>query len=147
MNNSVALPGRGSDERLRRRYAAERRFRLAGLAAVGLSAAFLAFLLFTMAWKGLGGFTHHEAALQIDFPRSDVMLDPAALKGPDGPDTVAGANLEGVLSQAAVEAYGPDAEEAFGGAAARELGRQLLEDPDLLSRKATLWLPVGGRGA
>ena len=36
--------------RVERRYAAERRFRLFGLAAVGVSVAFLAFLLVTMAW-------------------------------------------------------------------------------------------------
>ena len=37
--------------RIRRRYAAERRFRLLGLAAVLLSAGFLAFLLATMLAK------------------------------------------------------------------------------------------------
>src|SRR5215213_7939875 len=101
MNSAVAKRAGGSDKRLRRRYAAERRFRLAGLFAVGLSAAFLAFLLFTMAWKGLSGFTHYEAAIPIDFPRSDVMLDPAALKGTDASDLVAAADLESVLVNSA----------------------------------------------
>ena len=40
---------------VRKRYAAERRFRLFGLAAVGLSLLFLGFLLATMLAKGLGG--------------------------------------------------------------------------------------------
>lgn len=40
-----------------KRYAAERRFRLFGLAAVGLSLAFLAFLLITMLMKGVGGLS------------------------------------------------------------------------------------------
>ena len=35
-----------------------------------------------MAWKGLGGFTQYEAAVPIDFPRSDLILDPAALQRP-----------------------------------------------------------------
>ncbi|HEU5285787.1 MAG TPA: phosphate ABC transporter permease PstA [Sphingomicrobium sp.] len=137
------LPGRTADARLRKRYAAERRFRLAGLFAVALSAAFLAFLLVTMAWKGLSGFTHFEAAVTIDFPRSDLILDPAALKGPDAQDTVAGADLQSVLMQSAGAAYGDDAAELFGSAAARSLGRQLIADPDLLNRRATIWLPVG----
>ena len=132
-----------SDARLRRRYAAERRFRLAGLFAVGLSAAFLAFLLFTMAWKGLSGFTHFEAAVPVDFPRSDLILDPAALRGQDAPDVVAAADLEGVVTQAASAAYGDEAAEMFGTAALRSLGRQLVADPELLTRRATLWLPVG----
>jgi phosphate transport system permease protein len=133
----------GSDERLRKRYAAERRFRLAGLFAVGLSAAFLAFLLITMAWKGLSGFTHYEAAIPVDFPRSDLMLDSAVLKGPQANDVVASADLERVLVQSASAVYGDEAAELFGTAAARSLGRQLVEDPELLNRRATLWLPVG----
>ena len=137
------LPGRAGDARLRKRYAAERRFRLAGLFAVGMSAAFLAFLLFTMAWKGLSGFTQYQAAVPVDFARSDMMLDPAALRGADAGDLVAGANLESVLTASATAAYGEQAAEMFGTAAVRSLGRQLIDDPDLLSRRATLWLPVG----
>ena len=129
--------------RVRKRYAAERRFRLAGLFAVSLSAAFLAFLLFTMASKGLSGFVQYQAAVPIDFERSDVMIDPAALTGPEAQDVVANAGLEGVVSQAATAAYGEEAAEIFGGGAARSLGRQLIADPGLLSRRATVWLPVG----
>ena len=129
-------------KRVRKRYAAERRFRLLGLAAVGVSALFLAFLLVTMAVRGLGGFTQVQAAVPIDFARSDLILDPAALTGPQAQEVVANAGLEGILSQAAVAAYGPAAEEMFGAAAARSLGRQLIADPGLLQRKAMLWLPV-----
>jgi phosphate transport system permease protein len=45
------------EKRVAKRYAAERRFRLYGLAAVGLSLAFLAFLLVTMTLKGAGGLS------------------------------------------------------------------------------------------
>ena len=58
--SSTAL-SRWTDEAMQRRvskrYAAERRFKLLGLAAVGLSIAFLAFLLITMVVKGAGGLT------------------------------------------------------------------------------------------
>ena len=137
--------GPSPDKRLRRRYASERRFRLAGLFAVGLSAAFLAFLLVNMAWKGLSGFTHFEAAIPIDFPRSDLILDPATLKGPRANEVVASADLESALTQAASAAYGEDAAELFGTAAVRSLGRQLVANPTLLTRRATLWLPVGSK--
>jgi phosphate transport system permease protein len=147
MNNPA--PSRRYDEaaqaRVRRRYAAERRFRLGGLFAVALSATFLVFLLFTMASKGLSGFVQYEAAVPIDFARSDVMLDPAALKGPEAQDVVANAGLEGALSQASTAAFGEQAAEMFGAGAARELGRQLIADPGLLSRRATVWLPVGSQ--
>jgi phosphate transport system permease protein len=130
------------DKRLRQRYADERRFRLMGLIAIGMSVAFLAFLLVSMAWKGLGGFTHTEAKVAIDFPRSDLILDPAVLKGPEARAAVASADLETVLSQAAAANYGEQAEQLFGGAAARALGKALIADPGLTSRRAELWLPV-----
>ena len=128
--------------RVNKRYAAERRFRLLGLFAVVLSGLFLAFLLTTMAWRGAGGFLQTEASVTLDFPRSDLFLDPAALRGTEARQAVAGAGLDGLLSEAAVASYGPGAEEMFGAAAARELGRQLIEDPDMLGRRATVWLPV-----
>jgi phosphate transport system permease protein len=130
---------------VRRRYRAERRFRYIGFAAVALSALFLAFLLVTMAWRGLSGFTATEAAVTIDFPRSDLLLDPAALRGPQSQEAVARAQLEGVLSQAAFQQFGAGAEELFGGGGRRSLGRQLIDDPSLLSKRATLWLPVASR--
>ena len=43
--------------RVKRRYAAERRFKALGLAAVVVSLAFLAFLLVTMTVSGAGGFS------------------------------------------------------------------------------------------
>jgi phosphate transport system permease protein len=43
--------------RVRRRYAAERRFKAFGIAAIGLSVSFLLFLLVTMAANGLGGLS------------------------------------------------------------------------------------------
>jgi phosphate transport system permease protein len=125
-----------------RRYAAERRFRFIGLAAIALSCAFLAFLLFTMSAKGLSGFTQVEAKVAIDFPRSDLILDPAALRGPDREQVIASASFEGPLSQAAIATYGDGAAEMFGGAGTRALGRELLKDPSLLTRRAEIWLPV-----
>ena len=83
--------------------------------------------------------------MPIDFPRSDLILDPAALKGPDASDVVAGADLEGALVQAATAAYGPDASEMFGAGAERELGRELIKNPELLNGRSTFWLPVGSQ--
>ena len=132
-------------KRVARRYAAERRFRALGFIAVAMSLAFLAFLLFTMAAKGIGGFSHTEARLQLDLPRSDVILDPASLKGPDAGQIVAQANLEGALTQAAIANYGPNASEMFGESGVRALGRKLIADPSLLSHSAEVWLPVAGK--
>jgi len=146
---SRAIASRWTDgsmnARIRRRYAAERRFRIAGLLAVALSVAFLAFLLVTMAWKGIGGFTQVEARVTIDFPRSDLFVDAAALRGAQAQEAVASAGLEGLLAQAAVANYGKQAEELFGAASVEALGARLIADPGLLNRSAQLWLPVSSR--
>jgi phosphate transport system permease protein len=128
--------------RIKKRYAAERRFRLIGMMAVVISALFLAFLLVTMAWRGVGGFIQVQASVTIDFPRSDLILDPAALRGPQGYQIVAAEALEPMIDRAAIAQYGPQADDLFRTAAERSLGRQLVDDPDLLNRRATLWLPV-----
>jgi phosphate transport system permease protein len=137
--------GEDMQKRVAKRYAAERRFRFFGLAAVGLSVAFLAFLLINMAWKGLGGFTQTEARVVIDFPRSDLMLDPATLRGTQAEESVASAGLDGILEQAGVEQFGEGGGEMFGGASARALGEQLIADPDMLGRKVDIWLPVSAK--
>src|SRR5690606_14904287 len=67
--------------RIRRRYGAERRFRLLGLTAILISTGFLAFLLITMMANGIRGFTQTELRLDIDFPQGALILDPAVLHG------------------------------------------------------------------
>ena len=69
-------------KRIRRRYARERRFRFFGLAAVVLSASFLAFLLITMVANGWRGFTRTDVALPIDFPAAGMLIERAQLDTP-----------------------------------------------------------------
>jgi phosphate transport system permease protein len=132
-------------DRIRRRYVAERVFRFIGLAAISLSVLFLAFLLWNMGSKGLGGFSQTEAALPIDFTRSDLFLDPATLRGPEAAQTIAGADLSTAISKAATAAYGPAAEEMFGDAAVDKLTDDIVRNPNILTGRATLWLPVGSK--
>ena len=57
MSDASALQATAAQRRLARRHAGERRFRLAGLAAVIISLSFLALLLFVMARNGLAGLS------------------------------------------------------------------------------------------
>ena len=111
--SSTALPAsrwtdRSMQGRLRRRYAAERRFRLLGLSAVVLSLLFLAFLLVTMVSRGIGGLT-------LDFLQGSDSTDPAmagvwgAVKGSFLTIlvTMAVAFPVGVLSAAYLEEFAP----------------------------------------
>ncbi|MEA3065270.1 MAG: phosphate transport system permease protein [Sphingomonadales bacterium] len=128
--------------RLRKRYAAERRFKLVGFAAIALSLGFLVFLLGTMAWNGAGGFMETRLKVSVDFPRSDLFIDPAALKGPGAEQALAGADIEGTVAAAAQAQYGPVGAELISEAAWLRVREQIVEDPSLLERKADFWLPA-----
>ena len=92
--------------RIRRRYASERRFRLIGLGAILLSVAFLAFLLITMVANGARGFTQTEVRLDIDFPASELFIDPASLEGPTADRALASVDVDGTVRAAAERQYG-----------------------------------------
>ena len=150
MNRRAASPARqptdwqtpAMQRRVRRRYAAERRFRLIGVSAVFVSAAFLVYLLATMIGQGASGFTETRLALPIDL-RARVVVSPAQLSGPTADLALAGAGLENAVDAAADRAY-----PAQGGAALLSDGAWLRvreaikRDPGMLSAPATLDVPV-----
>ena len=125
-------------KRIARRYASERRFKAAGLLAVALSAAFLAFLLFNMMGNGLRGFTRTEIAVKIDFPASPLLLDPNAITD----QSLANANLPMVTGDVVKKALGADAEEWVSPTAWVVLRDAIKADPDILSRTETIKLPA-----
>ncbi|HEX7820038.1 MAG TPA: phosphate ABC transporter permease PstA [Sphingobium sp.] len=129
-------------QRIARRYAQERRFRLLGLGAVTLSAGFLLFLLVTMLSGGLTGFLRTDVAIPIDFPRSPIMLEPAMLKGPNAPQALANANLPAVTTAAARAAFGPKGDELLSESAWVAVRDALLKDPTLLERSAVIPVPA-----
>jgi phosphate transport system permease protein len=71
--------------RIRGRYRAERRFRLTGLAAVLLSAGFLAFLVGTMLINGARGFTSTEIRIDLT-PQQSAMIAAGDYEGVVGRD-------------------------------------------------------------
>ena len=135
--------GAAMQRHIRARYAAERRFRLAGLAAAVLSAAFLAFLLATMVMRGATGFLETRVALPLDLAAARLAVTPARVAGPGGAFALAGAGLEGVVDRAANAAF-PDE----GGATLLSDGAWLRvrdairADPALLHRRFVIAVPV-----
>ena len=128
-------------QRIARRYAAERRFRLLGMLAVAISGGFLAFLMITMIANGARGFTRTEIALPIDFPRAPILIDPAALA--TNPEQVlANANLPAVVEQAATEAFGKDGDRLLSSGATTAVKNAILADPGILQRKVTITVPA-----
>lgn len=129
--------------RIARRYASERRFRLLGLGAIILSAAFLAFLIITMVMQGAAGFSETRVALPIDFRAAELNVTPEQLRGDRADLALAGAGLENVVDGAAGSAF-----QAAGGAELLSDGAWLRvrdavkADPSLLRRNAVIDVPV-----
>jgi phosphate transport system permease protein len=141
-------------KRIRRRYAAERRFRFFGAAAVVLSAAFLAFLLLSMVADGWRGFTRTELALPIDFRTAGLAVERAQLATPAADLALAGAGLDDKVSDAAVAAFGKDGGSYIAASAWVKVRDALKRDPGLLERRTVFHVPasadfdqaVGGNG-
>lgn len=128
--------------RIKDRYASERRFKLLGMAAVLLSAGFLAFLLITMASNGLGGFTQTRIALPINIASAPTIIDPAILSAPDAKEKLANAGLDGVVADAATKAYGANGPSYISETGWNDLSKALIADPSLLTKPTTLDIPV-----
>jgi phosphate transport system permease protein len=128
--------------RIRKRYAAERRFRALGLLAVMVSAAFLAFLLIAMLADGWRGFTRTEIRVTADFPALRLPLDPATLGGRGADQRLANAGLDLATATAAVQSLGPNGDRLISEAAWLDLRDAIKDDPTILTRKVDLWLPA-----
>ena len=71
---------KSSAVRVRRRYAAERRFRFYGVLAISLAILMLALLLYSIVSKGYGAFVQTEIALEIHF--DPAVIDPEGKRDP-----------------------------------------------------------------
>jgi phosphate transport system permease protein len=128
--------------RIAKRYAAERRFKTAGLFAILLSIAFLAFLLFTMVAGGLNGFRQTEVALKIDFPSMTSGASVSSIRGPNADAALRSMDLPGITQLAADENFGSSRAEYLTANAADKLRRIMIDNPDIISGPATIWLPA-----
>ncbi|KQS04327.1 phosphate ABC transporter permease [Sphingomonas sp. Leaf357] len=129
-------------KRIRKRYASERRFRWLGLAAVVMSAGFLAFLLITMLINGLGGFSQTQLKLRIDFPRAGLTLDPARLRGPGADFALAAAGIESATDNAANAQFGKDGFKLLSDGAWLRVRAAVKADPTLLQGGAIIKVPA-----
>ncbi|WP_051033457.1 phosphate ABC transporter permease PstA [Sandarakinorhabdus sp. AAP62] len=126
--------------RIAARYRAERNFRRLGAAALVIAASFLAFLLFTIVRDGWTGFQRTETRIDVQFDAATLGVDPAAVAGPQGQSLLARADYQALLLKAA-EQLGP-ADGTLSDAAWMELREALMDNPALLGKRASLWVPV-----
>jgi phosphate transport system permease protein len=94
MTDATAPTARGIDvtsdaarARIRKRYRAEARFRFYGLAAIALTALFVAVVLVDILIKGLPAFTQHELMLPVKLDAAEIdpngTRDPAIIRAAD----------------------------------------------------------------
>jgi len=129
---------------LRKRYAAERRFRLLGLSAVVFSALMLAFLLLSMTSAGIDGFRRAETRLTLDLAGNPLQMDAARLSQSDAAGALEAAGLPALVTAAAKAHLGADGAAALDSNAWRDLAAAIGADPARLSTRFEVSLPVTG---
>jgi phosphate transport system permease protein len=131
--------------RLRKRYAAERRFKLYGVAAIGIALGMLAVLLASIVSQGYTAFAQHDLALEIYFDPAEI--DPQGTRDPAG---LSGANYA-ALARQSLQAVFPEVESRterrrlnaiVSNGAGFELRQMVMDNPGLIGTRQTVRLPL-----
>ncbi|MGC1271678.1 MAG: phosphate ABC transporter permease PstA [Croceibacterium sp.] len=130
--------------RLKKRYAAERRFRLAGMAAVVFSVAVLVFLLVSMSFNGINGFQRATMKVPVDFSSVALSLPPEFSDPMGATRSLETQGLPDVVKFAAEKELGAEAAAQLNPDAWRIVAEQVAADPSLLRTKADFELPTNG---
>jgi phosphate transport system permease protein len=128
---------------LKRRYSAERRFKLYGLAAVCLALAFLAIMLGSILANGYSAFA--QTKIRLDVFLDESVIDP---KGTRQGKTLLQADYGGIIKSSLRKAFPEvrkrrDKKALYGlisGGAGFELYRMIREDPSLIGQTRQIWL-------
>lgn len=133
-------------ESLKRRHAAERRFRTWGLMAVVSGLMFLGLLFVSIIGNGYSAFLQTEIRLEVNF--DPQVIDPA---GTRDPQALAQADWGALIKEGLRELF-PEvsarndrrklAELVSSGASFR-LHDRVVDDPSLIGTRAAVWLPAG----
>ena len=131
------------ERRLRRRYAAERRFKAYGIVAIGIAMAALAWLLFSIVAQGYQAFVHTHIKLEVFFDAQQ--LDPS---GGGSPEALAGGNY-GALYKKALRDRFVDAKKRrdrrslyklLSQGAEDDLREMVMSDPSIVGTRKEVWL-------
>ncbi|SLN36919.1 phosphate ABC transporter permease PstA [Oceanibacterium hippocampi] len=131
--------------RLKRRHAADRRFRLIGLGAILVALTMLGIILVSIVGKGYTAFVATEIMLTVDLDRS--VIDP---KGTGDPAVIGAASYGKLIRDAMMAAF-PEVKERrklrslFGlvsGEASHEIRQYVLDNPDAIGTRQAFWFPA-----
>ena len=136
-------------ERLRRRHRAERRFRRAGAAAIGLAVAGLAVLLGSIAANGFGAFRTSEVRLDVHF--DPEVFDEALAAEAEARERLLARADYGALVRDALRGIFPEVEsrrevralQGLVSSGAREVLRHAVSaDPGVVGSHREIWVPA-----
>jgi phosphate transport system permease protein len=131
-----------SADRLKRRYRAETRFRIYGIAAIATALLMLAFLLGSIIHKGVGAFIQTEISLTVSLDTAEIDPD-----GTRNRETLAKANYRKIIRNALRERF-PDVSgrrntreltKIISSGADLTLRNHVIENPDQVGTEQTLW--------
>ncbi len=154
MPSAVAAPtdwkSQAMRARIAKRYAAERRFRFLGLAALAFAGLFLLFLLSTVFIKGASGFLHSEIALDIAYSEQALGVTRAQALATGGQQRLEQADF-GLLGGDALLKKFPNITNSgeqdkiiamLSQGANEVIKSHLLQNPELLGKTAKVWVPL-----
>ncbi|MCC9620810.1 phosphate ABC transporter permease PstA [Thalassospira sp. MA62] len=131
---------------IKKRYAAERRFKIYGLSAIGLALLALCVLAFSIGTKGYTAFFQTYVQLEINF--DPEIIDP---DGTGDPTVIGRANFDGLIKQSLRERFPDvtsrrDRRDLYGivsGGASYDLRERVMENPSLIGQTRKIWLISG----
>ncbi|MBK5934123.1 phosphate ABC transporter membrane protein 2 (PhoT family) [Rhodovulum imhoffii] len=158
---AVARPGLfEGDARTRKRNAAERRFRLYGMIAVGAGLFFLVTLLFAIVSNGIGAFQQTSFTLRVEM-REDVLDKPGNRNIEDIKAVktfaykpllraailreIEGNGIDTPLSGAKIVGFSSDLDKLLSDGAAAKLRNQVLANPELIGRTVEVTVLASSR--
>lgn len=130
---------------MKRRHAAEKRFRWYGRLAIGLSLSFLVFMFAAIIFRGAGAFQQSNIKLEIAFDAQTI--DP---QGTRDPGDLTRANYKPLITDALADLF-PEVTERrekanlyrlLSGASVFELGERVASNPELIGTSQAIWLPA-----
>jgi phosphate transport system permease protein len=134
-----------ADRRLRRRYAAERRFQVYGVLAIAVAVGALALLLVSVVARGYGAFYQHVISLEVDLSPDVLGVDEQS-----DPDALRRANYPAVVKRSLYQLF-PEVEgrrdrreltALISSGAAFQLAEMVREDPGLVGTRRTVSVPL-----
>ncbi len=140
---SPSAKSASSEARLKRRHAAERRFRAYGLIAILTAAGILVLLLSNIVYTGSSAF--FQTFIRLDVTFDAQVIDP---EGTRDPSTLRGANYRALASRALQERF-PEVTERrdrrtlgklLSTGAALTLREMVVEDPSVIGTTRTVWV-------